>query len=111
MESERLRYTVGQMLNQEKPGVNPDEAKRKFDAFVRSTATGHTANPLTAAEAWVLGEPPCSKDFLPPDISGLLGLEAKTTYGDAYVEATSECYVQGRMKSTVDRISRGGRNQ
>ena len=61
MNADAVLFEVGKMLDGgQRTEVNPDEARRKFDTYVRALAARQTTPELNGDEAWALGEPPCS---------------------------------------------------
>jgi hypothetical protein len=76
MSADELWDAVGKMLRRnQRQDVNPDEAKRKFDAYVRDGAAGRPAIDLSIEEVFALGEPGTSEEQLPQDVAELLGMK------------------------------------
>jgi len=92
--ADELLLRVGAMFERnQRQEVDPDETKRKFDAYVRALAAGKSAEDLTVEEVWALG---CSdiegdvEERLPRDVADALGLDPQTTYGEVICEARME---------------------
>jgi hypothetical protein len=88
-----LLCKVGEMLErnqQPDDGIDPDEVKKKFDRFVRELAAGRSDEDLTPDEISTLSGMNSRRhnaDWLPSDIADSVGLEKRSTYGDAIMQA------------------------
>ena len=85
-------FEVGRMLQRnQRVEVCPDEAKRKFDLYVRTVSAGFAAQELNVEEVYALGDHNRRReDRLPSDVAEALGLDKKATYADAILEALTE---------------------
>ena len=88
-----LLCKVGEMLErnqQPEDGIDPDEVKKKFGRFVTELAAGRSGEDLTPDEILTvsgMNSRRRGEDRLPSDVSDSLGLEKRSTYGEAIMQA------------------------
>ena len=88
-----LLCKVGEMLErnpQPDDGIDPDEVKKNFDRFVMELAAGRSAEDLSADEISMLrgmNRRLHGEDSLPSDVAAVLGLEKRSTYYEAIMQA------------------------
>jgi hypothetical protein len=80
---DEMWQAVGEMLQRsQREEVEPNEARERFNTWVRGVAAGGAPTDLSVETVWQLGE--LKEELLPDDVAQTLGLEPGAEYGKVF---------------------------